>query len=87
MHAHSKKRALPILQDAKAAVGNGRAYAVCTCDGAESEKKDKCGFRTEDLSLVAVACDEGYAVAVCPFQQNIQPLPACALACLPCLPA
>ena len=52
------------VQDSQQQVGNGRAYAVCSCDGNESETSDKCGFRTEDRAKMAVACDEGYAVKV-----------------------
>lgn len=52
------------MQDSQQEVGNGRAYAVCSCDGSESETSDKCGFRTEDLKKMAVACDEGYAIKV-----------------------
>lgn len=51
-------------QDAQQHVGNGRAYAVCSCHASESESSDKCGFRTGDLAKMAVACDEGYAVKV-----------------------
>lgn len=52
------------VQDSQQQVGNGRAYAVCSCDGSESETSDKCGFRTADRAKMAVACDEGYAVKV-----------------------
>lgn len=54
-----------MLQDSKTNVGNGKAYAVCTCDGTESESHDKCAFKTEDLAQAALACDEGYTVKVC----------------------
>ncbi|KAL3154641.1 hypothetical protein ABBQ32_014088 [Trebouxia sp. C0010 RCD-2024] len=50
------------LQDSQQHVSNGRAYAVCSCDGSESETSNKCGFSTEDVTKMAVACDEGYAV-------------------------
>lgn len=53
------------MQDSQQHVGNGRAYAVCSCDGSESETSNKCGFSTEDVTKMAVACDEGYAVKVC----------------------
>ena len=53
-----------IMQDSKTNVGNGKAYAVCTCDGPESESKSKCAFKTQDLAQAAVACDEGYTVKV-----------------------
>ena len=53
------------MQDSQQHVGNGRAYAVCSCDGSESETTNKCGFTTEDVTKMAVACDEGYAVKVC----------------------
>lgn len=52
------------VQDSQQHVGNGRGYAVCSCDSSESETTDKCGFRTEDRANMAVACDEGYAVKV-----------------------
>ena len=52
------------MQDSKTNVGNGKAYAVCTCDGPESETKSKCAFKTEDLAQAAIACDEGYTVKV-----------------------
>lgn len=52
------------MQDSQQHVGNGRAYAMCSCNGSESETSDKCGFRTEDRARMAVACDEGYAVKV-----------------------
>lgn len=52
------------VQDSQQHVGNGRAFAVCSCDRGESKTIDKCGFRTEDRAKMAVACDEGFAVKV-----------------------
>ena len=52
------------VQDSQQSVGNGKAYAVCSCSDIESETINKCGFKTEDLKQVALACNEGYTVKV-----------------------
>lgn len=63
------------VQDSQQHVGNGRGYAVCSCDSSESETTDKCGFRTEDRANMAVACDEGYAVKVGLSHSRVKPSP------------
>ncbi|KAK9824143.1 hypothetical protein WJX72_008089 [[Myrmecia] bisecta] len=44
------------------AVDNGKAYGVCTCGTTESEDHDLCSYQTSDLSQMAVACNDGYAL-------------------------
>lgn len=60
------------MQESQQQVRNGRAYAVCSCDGSESETSDKCGFSTADRAKMAVACDEGYAVKVGPPKSRVK---------------